>query len=229
MICGTIAFATRRPEFGVQMYHYFHQQEIEVLTLDCNEAALSGVLSAEPDLIVLDCGEQAVHALAFCRTIRNTYAGPLVLIAPLQQEQFSLLALQLGADLSLCADGSSRLIAENIISLLYRLTSGNREAFLSGTPSNLSSMEFNLLWLLSRKAGQTVSREAIHHELYHTPYNGYDRSIDLYVSRIRQKLGDCPTASTYLKTVRGVGYQFVTPVESVDPTRNQPRKRSATN
>jgi two-component system response regulator RstA len=53
-----------------------------------------------------------------------------------------------------------------------------------------------------------VSRNDIHLALYQTEYDGLDRSIDVYISRLRQKLGDRPADPQYLKTVRGVGYLF---------------------
>ncbi|MCF6180322.1 MAG: helix-turn-helix domain-containing protein, partial [Geopsychrobacter sp.] len=70
-------------------------------------------------------------------------------------------------------------------------------------------IEFQLFWSLAQKAGCVVSRDDIHLDLYNAAYNGYDRNIDLYISRIRQKIGDDPSLPRYLKTVRGVGYMFV--------------------
>ena len=84
-----------------------------------------------------------------------------------------------------------------------------RDVFVAGRAVQLSTIEFQLVWYLAQSPGCVVTRDEISLELYHTAYNGYDRNIDLYVSRIRQKIGDDPTAPRYLKTVRGVGYQFV--------------------
>jgi DNA-binding response OmpR family regulator len=56
-----------------------------------------------------------------------------------------------------------------------------------------------------------VSRNELNQVLYRTEYNGIDRSIDVYISRIRHKLGDDPGEPVYLKTVRGVGYLFTGP------------------
>jgi two-component system response regulator RstA len=60
-------------------------------------------------------------------------------------------------------------------------------------------------------AGTVVSRDDLSQVLYNTEYNGIDRSIDVYISRIRQKLGDDPCDPVYLKTVRGAGYLFTGP------------------
>ena len=64
------------------------------------------------------------------------------------------------------------------------------------------------MWYLVNHAGTVVSRNDIHLELYSTEYDGLDRSIDVYISRLRHKLGDNPSDPRHLKTVRGVGYLF---------------------
>ena len=83
-----------------------------------------------------------------------------------------------------------------------------REALLDGAPLELTTVEFDLLWFLANHAGVVLSRNDIHLHLYKTEYDGFDRSIDVYISRIRKKLGDDPADPKVLKTVRGVGYLF---------------------
>jgi two-component system response regulator RstA len=211
-------------ELFCELQNYLQGKGIEVYHIDKADLQRRQVLPDDPNLIVLDCSDRDVAALALCRKIRNSYRGPLVLICHPEQEQFAFLALELGADFSISAIGSTPFIAENIRAMVVRLTSSSspelqygeltidaqkREAFISGRRANLSTIEFRLLWLLCTKAGQVVSRETIHRKLYQSPYNGYDRGIDLYISRIRQKIGDTPASPLYLKTVRGLGYQFV--------------------
>ena len=59
---------------------------------------------------------------------------------------------------------------------------------------------------LARHRGQVVSRQDLYQAIYHHDYDGLDRSIDVYISRLRHKLGNDPAAPHYLKTVRGAGY-----------------------
>lgn len=224
MIFSTIVLATERIAFSHELHGVLLDRGIHILPVSWKEKVLCDLLDAAPDLIILDCDAEGVNRLALCQTIRKNYDGPVVLLSSPQQEEFCLLALQLGADIVLPATGSTRLLAENITALLSRLTTSSisvlqcgeltidasqQEAFLENRSLKLSTIEFRLLWLLCKKAGQPVSRETIHRQLYDAPYNGYDRSIDLYISRIRQKIGDSPSSPVYLKTVRGVGYQFV--------------------
>lgn len=219
-----IALVTRRPQLLREVEEFLLDGGLIVqLLLSENVSGLT-LSDRGVEMVVFDCSDPGIQGLRLCRSIRETFDGLFVLLSPPEEEQLTFLALQLGADLALSATSSPSLIAENLKSLYCRLVSprGNdcefgelridadkRDAFLAGSPVHLSTIEFELLWLLSRKAGTVISREAIHREIYKTSYNGYDRGIDLYISRIRRKIGDPPSAPMYLKTVRGVGYQFI--------------------
>ena len=81
--------------------------------------------------------------------------------------------------------------------------------WLDGNSIDLTSAEFDLLWLLSSSAGHILTREEIFHQLRGIEYDGQDRSIDVRVSRIRPKVGDDPINPKRIKTVRSKGYLFV--------------------
>lgn len=203
----------------------FLKDDIELNLLQRQSELLLGLEKQPPSFILLDCPEQGIRELTLCQEIRTLYAGPLALLVHQSNVQFSILALDLGADVALLLPDGIPLLAANIKALLRRFThfssaphltfgnllidAGKRDAFLSGIPVNLSTIEFQLLWFMAQNLGVAVSREEIHHELYDANYNGYDRNIDLYISRIRQKIGDDPATPKYVKTVRGIGYQFV--------------------
>lgn len=179
----------------------------------------------QPQLIVLDCPGSGVDGLAVCQDIRGRFPGILVLVSDEEDARFHVFALGLGADVSLARSAGALLIAANIKAMLRRFApheppaiqtfgrltvdANKRDVFVAEQPAQLSTIEFNLFWSLVKNIGHVVSREDIYQQLYNAPYNGYDRNIDLYVSRIRQKIGDDPALPRYLKTVRGIGYQFV--------------------
>ena len=73
-------------------------------------------------------------------------------------------------------------------------------------PVDLTSVEFNVLELLLRHAGSVVTREQIAEVALGRPLNAFDRSVDVHVSRLRKKLGSCPTADDLIRPIRGVGY-----------------------
>ena len=71
---------------------------------------------------------------------------------------------------------------------------------------DLTTFEFDLLWYLVNRVGEVVSRQDIYQALFHYDYDGLDRSVDVYISRLRQKLDGDGQTSVPIKTVRGVGY-----------------------
>jgi DNA-binding response OmpR family regulator len=73
----------------------------------------------------------------------------------------------------------------------------------------LTTFEFSLLRSLAERAGRVLTREQLLELLHGSADEAFDRSIDVHVSRLRQKLGDDPKNPKRLKTVRGVGYLFV--------------------
>lgn len=178
-----------------------------------------------PHLIILTCDGTDVDGLMICREIRNSYAGLLVVVSENGDERFHRLVLDLGADAALPLSAGAPLVAANVKALLRRfgppsppslLTFGNltvdanrRDAFVASRAAHLSTIEFQLIWYLAQKPGCVVTREEIYQELHSAAYNGYDRRIDVYMSRIRHKIGDDPGSPSYLKTVRGVGYQLM--------------------
>jgi len=87
-----------------------------------------------------------------------------------------------------------------------RLDSATRQVWRDGTRLELTSVEFEILSLLMRSAGRSVSRDEIAGVLYHREAMPYERAIDVHVSHLRKKLEH--QGRSMIRTVRGVGYQF---------------------
>ena len=73
----------------------------------------------------------------------------------------------------------------------------------------LTPIEFDVLWLLARRAGEVVSRDELYQQVRGVPFDGLDRGMDVHVSRLRQKLQAGGLETTILKSVRGLGYLLV--------------------
>ncbi len=86
------------------------------------------------------------------------------------------------------------------------IDASRRTLELDGQPIELTTAEFDLLWLLAKQAGQVLSRVDIYQRIHGIQHDGFDRSIDLRISRLRKKLGDDPSNPQRIKSVRGVGY-----------------------
>lgn len=221
----TVALIARNTKIYSDLKHLLGQDDILLRQVEQWEDMLSLSKTDSPHLIIFDCPGSGVEGLAMCQEVRAGYSGLLVLVSENVDERFHVLALDLGADAFLPRKAGSLLVAANIRVLLRRfaparppsvLTFGRltvnanrRDALIAGQAAQLSTIEFQLFWSLAQKPGCVVTRDEIYRELYNADYKGYDRKIDLYISRIRQKIGDDSTSPRHQKTVRGVGYQFV--------------------
>jgi DNA-binding response OmpR family regulator len=84
----------------------------------------------------------------------------------------------------------------------------SRSTRIGERPVQLTTAEFDLLWLLASHAGETLSREDIFRATRGLEYDGLDRSVDMRVSRLRKLLGDDADPARLIRTVRGKGYLF---------------------
>lgn len=195
--------------------------------------AIERIKAEQPDLVVLDLMLPGEDGLAVCRLVRPYYSGPILMLTARTEDLDQVLGLEMGADDYVAKPVRPRVLLARIRALLRRvkpnqdepvldagsenrLTFGNlvvdnamREAWLEGESIDLTSAEFDLLWLLSSNAGRVLTREDIFHQLRGIEYDGQDRSIDVRVSRIRPKVGDDPMNPKRIKTVRSKGYLFV--------------------
>lgn len=180
-----------------------------------------------PDAILIDLERPTVKSISICRELRCAFDGPILVLAAQANDVIQLLGLEMGADDFLFKPQSDALLLTKLRAFLRRseelgqrqrkfvqlgdltIDATRREVWSAGSPVSLTSREFDLLWCLAENVRSILSREEIHQALYKREYNGYDRSIDIYVSRVRQKIGDDPVNPRYLKTVRGSGYLLV--------------------
>ena len=185
------------------------------------------IVSLQPDLVILDLMLPGEDGLSICRRARNDYAGPILMLTARTDDMDQVLGLEMGADDYVPKPVQPRVLLARMRALMRRTESGEsggdarltfnnlvvdsatREAWLEGDRIDLTSAEFDLLWLLASHAGRVLTREEIFSELRGIKYDGQDRSIDVRVSRIRPKIGDDPNHPHRIKTVRSKGYLFV--------------------
>ena len=201
--------------------------------------AVDRILTEKPDLVVLDLMLPGEDGLSICRKVRPAYNGPILMLTARTDDLDQVLGLEMGADDYMSKPVRPRVLLARIRALLRRIKemsgsapvesegdadkqgstrlvfnnltvdSSMREAWLNDESIDLTSAEFDLLWLLSSNAGTVLSREEIFTALRGIEYDGQDRSIDVRVSRIRPKIGDDPVHPRRIKTVRSKGYLFV--------------------
>ena len=91
----------------------------------------------------------------------------------------------------------------------FTISISAREAWLHDEALDLTTNDFDLLWLLASNPGKIFTRDAILESLRGIDYDGIDRSVDIRISRLRKKLGDDTGHPVRIKTIRGKGYLFV--------------------
>ncbi|RBW50570.1 response regulator [Marinobacter sp. F3R11] len=198
-------------------------------------SAVERIRTEQPDLIVLDLMLPGEDGLSICRRVRPFYSGPIIMLTARTDDLDQVLGLEMGADDYIGKPVKPRVLLARIRAMLRRVTENAqnssdetsaeeptrmqfndlvvdrsmREAWLNDESIDLTSAEFDLLWLLASNAGRVLSREEIFTALRGIEYDGQDRSIDVRVSRIRPKIGDDPIHPRRIKTVRSKGYLFV--------------------
>lgn len=207
------------------MSSYLSRSGFDVETCNDGEPSIEAARSNPPDLIVLDLMLPGMDGLTVCRHIRGFFDGPIVMFTALEEEIDEVAGLETGADDYIKKPVSPRLLLARIRALLrrrderatpkssrivqvneLRVDHGRHEVSYRGRPVKLTTVEFDVLAVLASKAGEIVSREELFESLRHLEYDGLDRSVDLYVSRIRKKIGDDSRDPKVIKTVRGSGY-----------------------
>ena len=92
-----------------------------------------------------------------------------------------------------------------------RLNEGTHTVLLNEKPLDLTALEFAMLACLMRSKGRVKSREQLIEEVSERKFDVFDRSIDVHISALRKKIGDDAKQPSYIRTVRGVGYQLMEP------------------
>ncbi|MDQ5903666.1 MAG: two-component system, OmpR family, response regulator, partial [Pseudomonadota bacterium] len=194
------------------------------------DTAETRILETRPDLVVLDVMLPGQDGFAVCRAVRPQYDGIILILTARDEDIDQILGLELGADDYITKPVPPRVLLARIKALLrraspgasdetpeaseslsfgsFRISQQTRSAVLAGETIDLTTAEFDLLWLLARHAGSILSRDDLLQQLRGIGFDGLDRSIDARISRLRKKLNDDPDNPTRIKTVRSKGYLF---------------------
>ena len=176
------------------------------------------------DLVVLDVMLPEVDGLEVCREIRRTSQLPIVMLTALADRSDVVVGLELGADDYVTKPFEGRELIARVRAVLRRAQPPEVTPVIKvdgleidaaafsvrdgGRPVELTATEFRLLLELARHRGQVLTREALLNRVWGYDYLGDSRLVDMAVKRLRDKLGDDPSAPRYISTVRGVGYRF---------------------
>ena len=189
------------------------------------DRAVGRITGEKPDAVILDVNLPGLDGFSVCRAVRPQFAGTILILTARGEEVDEVVGLEVGADDYMSKPVRPRALLARLRAHLRKATpvdsnsprrrirvgammidASCRAVELGGDRVELTTAEFDLLWLLSENAGQTLSRNEIYQRIHGIRHDGMDRSIDLRISRLRKKLGDDLGNPRRIKSVRGVGY-----------------------
>ncbi len=200
------------------------------IDLDCAGEAESGMAKLEagkPDLLLLDVMLPGKDGFEIMREVRKTNDIPIIMLTARGDVIDRVSGLELGADDYLGKPFEPRELVARIQTILRRTAGRGRQdstrlsfdgleidteartVAVDGEPVELTSMEYELLTTLAKNAGNKMSRDEILSELRGIDTAILTRSVDIMVSRVRQKLNDSAKPARFIQTVWGRGYVFV--------------------
>jgi DNA-binding response OmpR family regulator len=198
-----------------------------VTTATTAMAGLQAAVEGRPDLVVLDLGLPDVDGATMLSMLRAVSTVPVIVATARDDEREVVRALDAGADDYVVKPFSADQLDARIRAVLRRGTTSDvpavlevgglvidpraRDASLDGQPLELSRLEFDLLAHLAGRVGEVVTKRELLAEVWHQPYGGADKTVDVHLSWLRRKLGETAGAPRYLISVRGVGVKLVDP------------------
>ncbi|BBL73594.1 response regulator transcription factor [Methylomagnum ishizawai] len=213
-------------ELAGMLAEYLRGEGFAVTTLHDGASGVEAALSGRYALVVLDVMMPGMNGIEALGRIRLHSRLPVLMLTAKGDDLDRILGLELGADDYVPKPCTPRELAARVRAILRR-TQGAPEADATlavgplvlhphkrtvsweGRPLDLTSTEFNLLEILARQAGQVVGKGELSEAALGRPLARFDRSIDVHMSSIRQKLGARPDGESWIQTVRGRGYLFV--------------------
>jgi DNA-binding response OmpR family regulator len=204
---------------------YLEQAGYRVVTASDGREALFATREYQPDLIILDLMMPVMDGLAFMREYRQGGSAPIIALTARVDETDKVIGLELGADDYITKPFSPRELVARVRAVLRRssgtgtekstLRAGDlvldrdaRSALVKNQQSELTPMEFNLLYTLMSNQGRTFSRMELLERTQGFAYDGYERTVDAHIKNLRKKIETDPGRPQYILTVFGVGYRF---------------------
>ena len=207
---------------------YFQRFDLDLLSATLPSAGMKLLNEEDPDIVILDVMLPEKDGFEVCREIRRESVVPIIMLSARGEVTDRIVGLEIGADDYMPKPFEPRELVARIQNVLRRSGSSpsadggavatfdgleinrdKRTVTLDGAALDLTTMEFQLLALLTEKPGKTFTRDEILNGLRGIDAQLFSRSVDILVSRLRQKLGDTTRQPRFIRTVWGTGYAFV--------------------
>ena len=225
MATGTILVVDDEEDIQELLALNLAREGYEVITSETGEGAIRLAQDKQPSLVILDLMLPGIGGLDVCKILKNndkTRRIPVVMLTAKSEESDIVAGLELGADDYITKPFSSKVLIARIRRALQKradedisgeiidihdltIDPSRHEVRLKGELLSLTRSEFDILTTLARKPGRVFTRYEIVDSLHGGQYVVSDRAVDVQITYLRKKLGDC---KHYIETVRGVGYRF---------------------
>ncbi len=194
------------------------------------EEAVNKAMATEPDLILLDVMLPKLDGFSVLKKIREKSSVPILMLTAREEEFDKVLGLELGADDYITKPFSIRELMARVKANMRRtetdfadrqekavdkleigcfvLDYNRYELYKSGKPVEITIREFDLIKFLASQPNKVFSRQSLLESVWGYEYYGDDRTVDVTVRRLREKVEDDPSEPKYIMTKRGVGYYF---------------------
>lgn len=185
----------------------------------------------KPDLILMDIMLPDVSGIDLCSEIRKFTYCPIIFISAIDDDNTIIKALETGGDDYLVKPFNNRILNARIQSNLRRVERENdkekntrtqllcfndfqidpisHSVITKAKTNSLAPMEYTMLMTLIRHADEIITSEELYQEVWNRPSFGDLRTIPVHIFNLRKKIGEIEDSPRYIKTIRGIGYLFV--------------------
>lgn len=210
------------------LYNFLTKEGFNVMVVGQGQEVITECGHFQPDLLLLDIMMPGMDGFEVCRKIREGSTLPIVFLSAKGENTDKILGLTLGCDDYITKPFDNTELLLRIKALLRRVEAHNpqenglnivtlpgltinritRVTKVKGKVVNITSKEFDFLWLLSKRPDQVFTRKQLLYETWDSDYYGNPEVVTTLVKRLRQKIEPDVTNPYYIKTIHGVGYKL---------------------
>jgi two-component system response regulator CpxR len=225
---ASILIADESDELTSELRLHLEQDGFRVNCVHDGETAINKVLAQPVDAIILDILLPKINGFEVLKTLRKHSNIPALILTARVDDVDRIVAFETGADDYLIKPCNPHELIARLRALLRRaqksakdksiiqyhnikVDCARRLVSIADKALELTNTEFNILEKLIKSPGQAFSKEELTEHGIGRKFTAYDRSIDVHISNLRNKLGENPDGGTWIKTLRGFGYMFDAP------------------
>lgn len=217
------------PTLSETLRYNLEREGYRVYTAGDGIQALELARREHPDMLLLDVMLPRLDGFSVCRILRQESDVPILMLTARQDEIDRIAGLELGADDYVSKPFSLGELLARVRAIMRRsdrqpigsreifeagelkLDTGSRRVWRDNIEITLAQKEFDLLACLVRNRGMALSRDVLLERVWGYDFAGDNRTVDVHIRWLREKIEADPSHPTYIQTVRGIGYRFEAP------------------